>query len=69
MIFFLVTFFLVTFFLVTFVLVNLHRRTDGQTDRQKATPKSPPCMGTGGLKYGNPERYEAVCTNIRHSES
>ncbi len=50
MIFFLVIFFLVPFFLVTFVLVNLHRRTDGQTDRQKATHKSPPCMGTGGLK-------------------
>ncbi len=29
---FLVIFFLVTFFLVTFVLVNLHRRTDGQTE-------------------------------------
>ncbi len=30
------------------------RRTDGQTDRrtdgQKATPKSPPCISTGGLK-------------------
>ncbi len=25
-------------------------RTDRQTDRQKATPKSPPCMSTGGLK-------------------
>ncbi len=24
--------------------------TDGQTDGQKATPKSPPCMSTGGLK-------------------
>ncbi len=27
------------------------RQTDGQTDRPKATPKSPPCMSTGGLKY------------------
>ncbi len=26
------------------------RQTDGQTDGQKATPKSPPCMSTGGLK-------------------
>ncbi len=27
-----------------------HRRTDGQTDGQKATPKSPLCMSKGGLK-------------------
>ena len=27
------------------------RQTDGQTDRQKATPKSPLCISTGGLKY------------------
>ncbi len=31
------------------------RQTDGQTDRRKATPKSPPCISTGGLK--NDDKY------------
>ncbi len=47
------------FFLVTFFLVfvpdgqtdgQTDRQTDRQTDGQKATPKSPLCMSTGGLK-------------------
>ena len=47
------------FFLVTFFLVfsrtdrQTDRRTDTQTDGQKATPKSPPCMSTGGLNKCN----------------
>ncbi len=46
---FLVIFFLVNYYLVTFTIVT-DRRTDGQTDRQKAAHKSPPCISTGGLK-------------------
>ncbi len=38
------------FFLVNFLLVNLAKITDRQTDRQKATRKSPLCICTGGLK-------------------
>ncbi len=34
------------------IVWNLDIWRDGQTDGQKATPKSPPCMSTGGLKNG-----------------
>ncbi len=33
-------------------LMNYFLVTDGQTDRQKAMYKSPPCMSTGGLNHG-----------------
>ena len=35
-----------------FFLVNFGPVPDGPTDGQKATPKSPPCISTGGLKNG-----------------
>ena len=44
-----INFYLVIFGPMNYFLVT-DRRTDGQTDRRKATHKSPPCMSTGGLK-------------------
>ena len=49
MIFFLVDFYSSEFF-SSQTDGQTDRQTDGQTDRRKATHKSPPCMGTGGLK-------------------
>ncbi len=52
------------FFLVTFLLVFVpDRQTDGRTDGQKATPKSPPCMSTGGLKKKGGGNYSVFWQN------
>ncbi len=40
----------INFYLVMFGPMNYFLVTDRQTDRRKATHKSPPCMSTGGLK-------------------
>ncbi len=52
------------FYPVNFYLMSYFLVIDGQTDRQKAMHKSPPCMTTGGLK----KRKNPHCMCTRNCE-
>ncbi len=48
--------------------MNYFLVTDRQTDGQKATHKSPPCMSTGGLKKGSVKLLNYIEASQMHRE-